>query len=152
MSYILSFSLSQTKCVIKFLFRQLMISLTLRFVLNQALKHWLTRRKRGEHGNTEILISREWKKLFRWNKKHFSKFLKGYHLVKNRNLVKSSGHKLFLKIWFNARKSSKSISSLLLCLLRHTRVCPKWFKIMSQLCLKNKLSYKLVFIQVVKLP
>ena len=38
------------------------------------------------------LISRERKELFRWNKKHFSEFLKGYH--KNKNLIKNGGHKL----------------------------------------------------------
>ena len=27
-------------------------------------------------------------------KKHFSYFLKGYHLVINKNLIKNSGHKL----------------------------------------------------------
>ena len=36
------------KCVIKFLFRQLMISQTTRFLLDQPLKQWLTGRKRGE--------------------------------------------------------------------------------------------------------
>ena len=27
-------------------------------------------------------------------KKHFSYFLKGYHLLKDKNLIKNSGHKL----------------------------------------------------------
>ena len=44
----------------------------LRFFLDQPLKQWLTRKKRGEDENTKISMSREWKKLFRWNKKHFS--------------------------------------------------------------------------------
>ena len=56
---------------IKFLFRQLMISETIRFKLDQSLKQWLTGRKRGEDGNTKISISRERKVLFRWNKKAF---------------------------------------------------------------------------------
>ena len=53
MSYLLSFSRYQTKCIIKLLFRQLMTSETLRFTLDQALKQWLTGRKREEDGNTK---------------------------------------------------------------------------------------------------
>ena len=84
MSYFFSFPRYQTKCVIKFLCRQLMMSQTIRFILDQPLKQWLTRRNRGEDGNTKIWISREWKELFRWNKIQFSYFLKGYYLVKNK--------------------------------------------------------------------
>ena len=51
MSYLFSFPRYQTKCVIKFLFSQLMISQTIRFMLDQPLKQWLTGRKRGEDGN-----------------------------------------------------------------------------------------------------
>ena len=65
------------RCVIKFLFRQLMMSQTIGFILDQPLKQWLTGRKRGKDGNTEIWISRERKELFRWNKKHFSYFFGG---------------------------------------------------------------------------
>ena len=65
MSYLFSFSGYQTKCVIQFLFRQLMTSQALRFILNQALKQCLTGSKSGEDGNAKILISRERKKLFR---------------------------------------------------------------------------------------
>ena len=54
MSYLFSFSRYQTKCIIKFLFRQLLTSKTLRFILDQALKQWLTGSKRGEDGNTKI--------------------------------------------------------------------------------------------------
>ena len=50
MSYVFFFSRYQTKCVIKFLFGQLMTSQTLRFILDQALKQWLTGRKRGKDG------------------------------------------------------------------------------------------------------
>ena len=42
------------------------------FILDQALKHWLTGETRGEDGNTEIWISQEQKELFGWNKKHLS--------------------------------------------------------------------------------
>ena len=52
------------------------------------------REKRGEDENTENWISRERKELFRWNKKYLSKFLMGYHFVKNKNLIENSGHKL----------------------------------------------------------
>ena len=50
--------------------------------------------KREEDGNTKIWISQERKELFRWNKEHFSKFLKGYHVMRNKILIKNSGHKL----------------------------------------------------------
>ena len=73
-SYLFSFSRYQTKCVIKLLFRQLMTSQTLRFILDQPPKQWLTGGKRRKGGNTKIWISRERKELFRWNKKHFSVF------------------------------------------------------------------------------
>ena len=78
-----SFIRYQTKCV-KFWFSQLMMSQTIRFMLGQHLKQWLTGRK-WEDGNTNIWISREWKELFRRNKKHFSWLLKAYHLVKIKN-------------------------------------------------------------------
>ena len=41
-SHFNSFSRSQTKCVIKFLFSQLMTSKTLSFFLDQPLQQWLT--------------------------------------------------------------------------------------------------------------
>ena len=53
MSYLFSFLRYQTKCPIKFLFRQLMGSQTLRFTCDQPLKQWLTERKRGEDRNTK---------------------------------------------------------------------------------------------------
>ena len=54
MSYLFSFSRYQTKCVIKFLFIQLMMSQTIKFMLDQPLKQWLTGRKREEDANTKI--------------------------------------------------------------------------------------------------
>ena len=71
MSHLISFSRYKTKCVFKFLFRQLMISETLRFFFNQPLKQWLTVKKRREDENTKTLISQEQKELFRLSKKHF---------------------------------------------------------------------------------
>ena len=54
MSQLISFSIYQTKFVIRSLFRQVMTSQTLRFFLNQPLKQWLTGKKRGEDENTKI--------------------------------------------------------------------------------------------------
>ena len=70
MSYFFFFSRYQTRCVIKFLFRQLLTSQTLGFILDQAPKQWLTGRKRGKDGNrreqeNNKRKSRERKKLLR---------------------------------------------------------------------------------------
>ena len=54
MLHLFSLSRYQTKYVIKFLFRQLMTSKTLRFFLDQPLKQWLTGEKGGEAENTKI--------------------------------------------------------------------------------------------------
>ena len=54
----LSFLRYQTKCVIKFLFRQLMTSYTLRFILDQALKQRLTEKNRGRWKYKNLNISR----------------------------------------------------------------------------------------------
>ena len=54
MSYLFSFLRYQTKCVIKFLFRQLTMSQTLRFIFDQPLKQWLTGRKGGKDRHTKI--------------------------------------------------------------------------------------------------
>ena len=53
MSYPFSVPRYQTKCIIKFLLNQLMMSETIRFMLGQHLKQWLTGRKSGEEGNTK---------------------------------------------------------------------------------------------------
>ena len=54
MSHVICFSRYQAKCIIKLLFRQLMMTQTLRFFLDRPLKQWLTRKKRGEGQNTKI--------------------------------------------------------------------------------------------------
>ena len=46
------------------------------------LPFWIWKVWKGRGKNTKIWISRERKELFRWNKKYFSQFLKGYHLMK----------------------------------------------------------------------
>ena len=56
--------------------------------LGSSSKAMAAGRKSGEDGNTKNWISCERKELFRWNKKYLSKFLKGYHLVKNKSLLK----------------------------------------------------------------
>ena len=48
MSHLISFSRYKTKYIIKFLFRQLMITWILRFFLDQPLKQWLTGKKEGK--------------------------------------------------------------------------------------------------------
>ena len=52
MSHLISISRYQTKCVIKFLFRQLMKSQILRFFSDQPVKQWLAGKKREEDKNT----------------------------------------------------------------------------------------------------
>ena len=54
MSCLFSFPRYQLKYVIKFLFRQLMMQQTIRFMVDQPLKQWLTWRKRDEDQNTKI--------------------------------------------------------------------------------------------------
>ena len=69
--YLFSFSKYQAKCVIKFLFRQLMTSKALRFIFYQPLEQWLTVEKirgRKKDKNSDILRT---KRAFIWNKKHF---------------------------------------------------------------------------------
>ena len=50
-SHFCSFSRYQIKCIIKFLFRQLMMSWTLRFIFDHPLKQWSTGKRGGEDGN-----------------------------------------------------------------------------------------------------
>ena len=65
MSCLVSFSRYQTKCLMKFLFRQLMASQISTFSLDQASRQWLTGKKRGGRQKYKIRISRERKELFR---------------------------------------------------------------------------------------
>ena len=61
--------------------------------LESSSKAMTDKEKKGEDENTKTWISRERKELFRWNKKYVSQFLKGYHLVENKNLLRNSGHR-----------------------------------------------------------
>ena len=65
MSYLISFSRYQTKCFIKFLFRQLMTSKTLRLFLDYQHKAMADREKREENKNTKNWITQQGKELFR---------------------------------------------------------------------------------------
>ena len=62
------------------------------FSFSRYQKQWWTGRKREEDGITKIWITRERKELFIWNRKHFSKFLKGYRLVKKWKIANSRLH------------------------------------------------------------
>ena len=64
MSHLISFSIYQTKCAIKFLFRQWMTSEILRFFLDLPLKLWLTGGKKGEGKNTKKSFLDEIKNIF----------------------------------------------------------------------------------------
>ena len=73
MSQLISFSIYQTKFVIRSLFRQVMTSQTLRFFLDLTSKAMSDREKKeGRPKYKSLNISREQKELFRRNKKHFS--------------------------------------------------------------------------------
>ena len=74
MSHLISFSRYQTECDIKFLFRQLMSSWTLRFLLRSTSKAMADSEKKREDKNTKIWMSREWKELFRSIKSIFHSF------------------------------------------------------------------------------
>ena len=83
MPYLFSFLRYQIKCVIKFLFRQLMVLSTFEIYFGSSSRAMADREKKGEDGN-KIWISSETSFIG----------LSGYHLVKNKNLSKNSGHKL----------------------------------------------------------
>ena len=131
MSYLFSFPRYHTKCIIKFLFSQLMMSQTIRLMLDQPPKQWLTLRKRGEYGNKRIWISWEQNELFRWNNNHFSWFLKSYPLVKNKSFKKSimllmrfnwvlvGFNQENLLVWQNYWQTKKSCDKPGLSMLKH---------------------------------
>ena len=72
LSHLISSSRYQTKCVIKFLFRQMMTSHILRFFLDQPLKQWLTGTERGEDKNTKLEYLKNEKSFLGEIKKHFT--------------------------------------------------------------------------------
>ena len=75
---LLSLTRYQTIFIFKLLFSQLMTLWTLRFIFDHLLRQWPTGGKRANKLNTKLWISWEEKKLFRWNKKHFS-----YNFLRN---------------------------------------------------------------------
>ena len=86
-SYLYSFTRYQTKCVIKFLFRQLMTSQTLRFIFDQPLKQWLTGRKRWADRNTKSEYLQNKKSFLDEIKNIFHKFWRAI-IWWDRNLTK----------------------------------------------------------------
>ena len=74
-----------------------MMSQTIRFILDQPLKQWLTGRKRGEKTEIQKLEYFTNKKSFLDEIKNIFQFLKGHYLVKNKTLMKNSRHKQALK-------------------------------------------------------
>ena len=92
-----SFSRYQTKCVNKFLLRQYDV-INFKIYLRSTSKAMADRGKKRGRRIYKNWLPRERKEHFKWNKKYFSWFLKGYHLVRNKNFIKNSGHKLRL-IW-----------------------------------------------------
>ena len=69
MSYLFSFSIYLTKCVIKFLFRQLLMSKTSRFILNHPQSQWMTGENWSQHGNTKNLNISRMKRAFQMKEK-----------------------------------------------------------------------------------
>ena len=92
MSHLISFSSYQTKCV-KFLFRQSMTKYILSFFLAQPLKQWLTRKRERKTKTLKFKYLKN-EKSFLDEIKNILQFLKSYHLMKDKNLIKNSGHKL----------------------------------------------------------
>ena len=89
MSYLFSLSRYQAKCVIKFLFRQLMTSKTLRFIIDQINGWQVEKKVKKEIQKSEYLV----------NKRSFLDEIKNiFHSfcrVGNKKLIKNSGQKLW---------------------------------------------------------
>ena len=88
MSYLFSFSGYQTKCVIEFLFRQLMTSWTLSFIFDHHRKQWPTRIKRGKDRNTKNEYLENKKRFLDEIKNIFHSFWMAMIWWKNKNLMK----------------------------------------------------------------
>ena len=78
------------KCVIEFLFRQLIMSWTLRFIFDHPPKQWPTGRKRGKGRNTKKWISWERKRFLDEIKSIFHSFWRAIIWWKNKNLMKTA--------------------------------------------------------------
>ena len=66
----------------------------LRFFLDQPLNQWVTGKKEGKTKIEKFKYLKSEKSFLDEIKNIFHSFLKGYYLVKNKNLIKKSGHKL----------------------------------------------------------
>ena len=78
-----SFLRYQTKCVIKFSFRQLLTSWTERLIFDHPLKQLYSDKNGMEGGNTKISTSEEQRKISKWHKSYFSLLL---YIVKEDHL------------------------------------------------------------------
>ena len=87
MSYLFSLSRYHTKCVIEFLFRQLMMSWTLGFILDHPLKQWPTGRKRGKETQKIEYLENE-NNFIDEMKSSFHSFWRAIIGWKNENLMK----------------------------------------------------------------
>ena len=73
----------QTKCVIRILFRHMLTSKTLRFILNHPLSQWLTGKNWGEVGNTKFEYLINEKSFLDEIKRIFHNYLKTHSQVCN---------------------------------------------------------------------
>ena len=104
MSYLFYFSRYQTKYVIKFLFRQLMTSLTLRFIFNHPLEQW-------PRGEWEVVRNTKFEYLE--NKKSFLDEIKS--IFQN-----------YLRViiwWKNEKELTQALSSFLIQILCNRMIC-----------------------------
>ena len=108
MSYLFSFSGCQTKCVIVFLFTQLMTSWTLRFIFDHPVKQWLTGRKRGKREIQKIKYLENEKSFLDEIKSIFHSFWRAIIWWKNKNMMKVADTS------FNNKKYQNDISCALL--------------------------------------
>ena len=87
-SYLFSFPRYQTKCVIEFLFRQLMTSWTLRFIFDHPPKQWPTGKKEGRTEIQKIEYLENEKSFLDEIRSIFHSFWRAIMWWKNKNLMK----------------------------------------------------------------
>ena len=107
------------------------------FNFYRLFKQWLIKRKRGDKGNTGILISWEQKKLSRWNKKPFLNFFRGCHL-----LIKKKQTQALTIAWYICKKDINIISWLV---LRNEPAMLVWWGTSGFYCLKNYCNTKRLY-------
>ena len=100
-SYLFSFSRYPAKCVIEFLFRQLMTFWTLRFIFDHPVKQWPTCRKRGKDRNTKIEYLENEKSFLDEIKSIFHSFWRPIIWWKNKSLMKIENTSFKLCTWLH---------------------------------------------------